>query len=186
MNEVMQALINYMLAFGGVIALMFFFLNFMTKGFLFQYLRVKASQGRFILSRIHSATDTYYKVCKFDDGFLKVKVRSKEKLSIPVAEAEMASYFNKELGITVVELDEVGKKLLNFDFKGVSQFDNYDAGRVESLLLKIKNRPVLNSKREQIILIAVILIAIVLFFVAFRVIKIEESIQALGLLSGNI
>jgi len=185
-ESAIQSLINYTSAFGALLAMLFFFLNIQTKGFLFQFLRVKASQGRFILARVHSLNDIYYRVAKFEEGFFKVKLRSKERVALPLGESAMTSYFSSELTVTVVSMDETGKKLLNFDFKGVSQFDNYEPGRTESLLLSIKNRPVIQSKKEQIIMIAIFLTLLAVLFIAFQVMQLEEAITALGTLSGNI
>lgn len=185
-ESAIQAIINYTSAFGALLFMLFFFLNIQTKGFLFQFLRVKASQGRFILARIHSLNDIYYRVAKFEDGFFKVKLRSKERVALPIGESDMTSYFSSELTVTVVSMDETGKKLLNFDFKGVSQFDNYEPGRTESLLLSIKNRPIIQSKREQLIMIAIFLTLLICVLIFFKIMKLEEAITTLGALSGNI
>jgi len=179
-------ILRWTVAFAGVILLLFVSLNIMTKGFLIQYLRVKASQGKFILARIHSVTDTYYRPAKIVEGFLQTKTRHKEEFSLPISDSDYSGYIYRELGISVIEIDEQAKKLLNFDFKGVSFIENFDAGRTQSLLMRIKNRPQPMNKNTTIILVGLFMIVIIVAFIAFKVIKLEESIIALGTLSGNI
>ena len=173
-------------AFGGVILLLFISLNIMTKGFLIQYLRVKASQGRLILARIHSVTDTYYRPAKINESFLETTTRQKEKFSLPIADSDYSNYINRELGISVIEIDEQSKKILNFDFKGVAFIEGFDAGRTQSLLMRIKNRPQPINKNTTILIVGIGMVLIIVGFIAFKTLKIEEAIIALGALSGNI
>jgi len=174
------------MAFGGLILMLFVSLNIMTKGFLLQYLKVKGSQGRLILARIHSVTDTYYRSCKIVEGAFEATTRSKEKKRLPIADSEYSCYINRELGISVIDTDEDFKKLYNYDFKGVAFFDKYDAGRNQSLFLRIKNRPQAVNKKEAIILAVVVISLLVVGFVAFQQMKLEEAILALAKLCGNI
>lgn len=177
---------KWMAAFGGVIFMLFIALNIMTKGFLFQYLRVKASQGRLILARMHSVTDTYYRPAKIVEGFLETKTRQKEQFSLPINDSDYSGYINRELGVSVIEIDEQAKKILNFDFKGVSFIDGFDAGRTQSLLMRIKNRPQPLNKNTTLILLGIFLTLVIVGFIAFRIIKLEEAIMTLGRISGNI
>jgi len=178
--------LRWSVAFGGMILLLFIALNVATKGFLLQYLKVKGSQGRLILARIHSVTDTYYRPAKIVEGFLQTKTRHKEEFSLPISDSDYSGYIYRELGISVIEVDEQAKKLLNFDFKGVSFIENFDAGRTQSLLMRIKNRPQPMNKNTTIIIVGLAMIIIIVSFIAFKVIKLEEAIIALGTLSGNI
>jgi len=179
-------ILKWAAAFGGVILLFLVSLNIMTKGFLFQYLRVKASQGRLVLARIHSITDTYYRPARIVEGFLETKTRQKEQFSLPINDSDYSSYIYRELGISVIELDEQAKKLLNFDFKGISFIEGFDAGRTQSLLMRIKNRPQPLNKNTTLILGGIAIILLIVVFLAFKVIKLEEAILTLGQLSGNI
>ena len=44
-----------------VMVIMYLGLNFLTKGFLNQYIKVKLSRGKLILVKCHDVTDSYYK-----------------------------------------------------------------------------------------------------------------------------
>ena len=178
--------LRWTVAFAGVILLLVVSLNIMTKGFLFQYLRVKASQGKLVLARMHSVTDTYYRPAKIVEGFLQVRTRQKEDFSLPINDSDYSSYIYRELGISVMEIDEQAKKILNFDFKGVAFIDGFDAGRTQSLLMRIKNRPQPLNKNTTLIIVGLLMILLIVGFIAFKTIKLEEAIIALGQLSGNI
>ena len=186
MNDVMIQFFQFMIAGAGVLAILFFGLNFLTKGFIATFIRVKASQGRLILTRIHAVTDTYYKAGKWEEDFFTFKTRDKETKKIPIKSNEFLEFFSREMGIVVIDIDEQSNKLFNTNFKEVVHFANIDPGRTESLFLRIKNRPILASKKEVIVLLLCVAILATVLFMAFRIIKIEETLQLLGQLSGNI
>ena len=186
MSSALTEIMNWGIAFGGLIVMLFVALNIMTKGFLLQYLKVKGSQGKLLLARIHSVTDTYYRSVKVVEGAFECKTRSKEVKRLPMADSEYSSYITRELGVSVLDSNEDFSKLYNYDFKGVAFFDNYDAGRNQSLFLRIKNRPQPLNKKEGLILGVIVITLLVVAFVAFKTMKLEEAILALGQLSGNI
>ena len=174
-----------MISFGGVIFLLFFSLNFLTKGFLLVYLRVKASQGKRILARINTASDIYYKPGKFADGHFIYKDRSKTEKSIPIASVEFHDFVRHTMGVPVVEINEEGEKLVNKDFE-IVKLVNVDPARQNSLILRIKNLPKKNSQQEQIKWLIRIALVVICCFIAWKLIKVEELIINLGKISGNL
>lgn len=166
------------------IALLIFVVNFLTKGFLIQYLIVKASQGRKILMRVHSATDIYFVIGKWEDGFLKFKNRAKEKKSVAISDVTMKVAIQSTLGVFLVEIDESGDKIINTDWD-VVKFE-VPAGVVDNLIYRIKNRPQPKSKQELIIMVLCFIILLAVAFCLFKIFALEQIITELGKLSGNI
>lgn len=101
------------LAFSGVIAILFFGLNFLTKGFIVQYLKVKGSRGKKILLFLHTATDTYFRPGQIIDGFMTYTDRNKKEKKIEFDETEYSEYIGHTLGVPFGQVDENGKKMLN-------------------------------------------------------------------------
>ena len=184
MNPVLLQLIQFMTAFGGLVLLFFVAMNFLTKGFFLTYLRVKASQGRGVLVRIHSAVDIYYKVGKWEDGFLKWKNRGKEEKSPKVEEASFKKLLGHSMGVAIVEVEEEGNKILTTDWD-VVKF-TVDVGRLNTTLIRIKNRPVPKSKQEQILILLAVITFLAVLFLAFKMNNLEVIITELGKISGNI
>ena len=180
----MLQLIQYMTAFGGLVILFFLTMNFLTKGFFATYLRVKASQGRGVLVRIHSAVDLYYKVGKWEDGFLKFKNRGKEQKSIKIDEASFKKLIHHSMGVALIEVEEEGNKILTTDWE-VVKFQ-VDVGRLNTTLIRIKNRPVPKSKQEQILILLAVLSFLAILFLAFKLNNLEQIITEIGKISGNI
>lgn len=184
MNEVMVALIQYIVAYVGVSGLIFFLLNFLTKGFLFTYLKVKSSQGKKILVEVSSATDDYHRAGRWEDGFFKFKNRGKEEKAIPIDEPVFKRLITHSMGVGKVFVDEVGNTFLTKDFEAVKF--TVDSGRLNTTLIRIKNRPVPKSKQENIIIILLVITLLVAVFLFFRVMLVQEAVEALGSLTGNI
>jgi len=184
MNEVMIQLIQYMVAFGGLITLFFFIINFLTKGFMLTYLRVKGSQGRNVLVRIHSATDIYFRVGRWSDGFLKFKNRGKEEKALQIDDATFKGLINHSLGVALVEVDDTGNKILTTNWD-VAKF-NIDTGRLNTVLIRIKNRPIPKSKQEQILIVLGVVTVLAILFLVFKLNSLEQIVTELGKLSGNI
>jgi hypothetical protein len=184
MNEVMKAFIQYMVAYGGLTALIFFVINFLQKGYLFTFLSVKASQGKKILARVHSPIDIYYRSAKWEDGFLKFKNRGKEEKAIELQETIFKRLMSHTAGVGVVDIDEAGNKIVDINFD-VVKF-NVDSGRLNTTLIRIKNRPVPKSKQETTIIVIVGIILLIALFTILKVISIEKAIMSLAKLSGNV
>jgi len=184
MNEVLIQLVQYMIAFTGVIFLFFFTVNFLTKGFLLTYLGVKAGNGRRVLVRIHSVADIYYKMGKWTDGFLSFKNRGKEEKSLQIDEATFRSLVQHSLGVALVEVDDTGNKILTADWN--TAVFSVDTGRLNTTLIRIKNRPVPKTKQEQILILLAVLTMLAILFLIFKITNIETIITELGKISGNI
>jgi len=177
MDPVMQEVLNYMLAFGGLVAILFFGMNFLTKGFIWQYIRVKAGRGKKILLRIHSPTDIYYRPGTNKEGSLEWTDRSGMKKAFPFGDSELGIFSTHEMGINVVNIDEFGNKLLKKDFK-IVKFVNIDPGRIESLILRIKNRPVADSTIEKVKFFIMIATFLGILYIAFTMTKNQELITS--------
>ena len=98
-----------------IAGLIFYFLiNFLTKGFISQYLKVKISRGKLILVKCYDITDTFYKAGKIDTRRnLVIKDRQGKVHTFGNMET---SYIGRELGMNVVEVDLV-KGLVNKEYK---------------------------------------------------------------------
>lgn len=182
---VIQELINYVIAYMAVLAIFFIGINILTKGYLLAYLRVKASRGALTLLRIYSAYDVYYRASKWSDGVLNWKSRGKESKSFPCKSADFKAFTKQEMGVNLIEIDEIGNKLIDKDFN-IVKFVNIDPSRLNSLILMIKNRPVNMSKEMMILIIVCLAVLGVSVFVAFQIGEMREILETLQRVSGNI
>jgi len=239
MEAILREIINYVIVFAGVIGLGFFSLNFLTKGFLLTYLRVKAGQGKKLLTRIHTSSDIYYRVGYFYEGFYKFKDRSGTEKSIPIQDVEFEKIIKHSMGVGLIEVNEEGNKLVSktdltlklnainqkllevqntevsdqfpielkqevisnlqeskyiLEAEGItltrSAFEtiklaNIDPASLDSLVLRIKNRPRPNTQ-EQLKWFVRLAILGLCIMIMFKLINLGESLNALKTLSGNI
>jgi hypothetical protein len=184
MNEVMKQLIQYMVAYGGLIALIFFVLNFLQKGFLLTYLRVKASQGKKVLVEVSSAIDEYYRPGQFKDGFFVFKNRAKEEKSIPIDEAAFKKFIKHSIGVPKICVDEAGNKIVDKNWDTHQAL--IDTGSINTILKRIKNRPQVKSKQEVLIILLLLGILAITALMFFRVMNIQQALEAITSLTGTV
>jgi len=184
MNEVLIQMLQFIMAFVGVILLFFFVINFLTKGFVLKYLIVKASQGRKLLVEISSATDDYFAIGRWEDGFLKFKNRGKEEKAIEMNSSVFRQMITRIMGISKLNVDELGNTFLKKDFEAV-KFE-VDSGRLNTTLIRIKNRPVPKSKQEQLIIIMLGLLIIGIIILFLRLNTLAEAITNITSLAGVV
>jgi len=185
MSEVLKVFLQFTISYLGVAILIFLLLNFLTNGFVWTYLRVKASRGRKCLTIVYSATDIYYRAGNWKENFYSFKDRSKDIKYIPIADVEFKTFINYTLGVPCIECDEVGNKLVNKDFN-IVQLVNVDPARLNSLIMRIKNRPVETTSKEVIIWFIRVLTFLGVVVIIFKLINIEALLNTLKTLSGNI
>jgi hypothetical protein len=101
--------------------LFYLLINFLTKGFLTEYLKVKMSRGRLILVKCHDVTDSYYKAGKINTKRnLVVKDRSKAIHTFSKIES---NFIARELGMNCIEVNLIKGLVINKDFTGTSGYD---------------------------------------------------------------
>ena len=184
MNEVLREVFMYMFSFVAIIVLFFLLVNFLTKGFLWKYLFVKASQGRKILVRVHSSIELYYAVGSWKKSFLNYKTKGKETKMIPISDADFRGAIFYTMGVPLIEVDENSNKILMNDLS-VAQFQ-VDGGTTETIMLRFKNRPAATNKKDNImfLLLGVCIIGIIVLLVMIH--NQGEAINSITSLVGNI
>jgi hypothetical protein len=184
MSNPMVELFQYILAYVGVAVLIFFVLNFLTKGYIWMYLRVKASQGKKILVRLNASNKRGYSVGKYEEGFLVFKNLGKQQMRHALNSAAYKELMFQEMGVDVIEFDEIGNKCLKTDFT-VAHF-TVGGSDNEVLFQSYKNMPKSMPKKDQIILAIIILTFLAILFIGWQVLQLHDAIAAIGSLTGNI
>jgi hypothetical protein len=131
-------------------------------------------------------TDVYYRAGQFEEGFYSFKTRNKEIHKIPLALNKYKDYFSKEMGVNFIAVDEQGKNILNHDFNQVVCFDQFDSGAIQTLYMRIKNRPQPENKQMMFVIIMLIVIMLTAFFCAYELTQIIKMLQAVLSLGGNV
>lgn len=143
-----------------VMILSFLIVSFLLKGFFWKFFKVKLSFGRLVLIKIRAINRDYYKVGKFEEGFIVFKDKKFwKRLAI-----EDKNILYRSLGVYWVDLDEEKNALSKTDYTPVPGFD---AGKYANLYTRALYKPSIQDNKERLILgllfIIVIGIAIGLF-----------------------
>jgi hypothetical protein len=156
--------------YGVVMILTIFFLGFLQKGFLFKFIKVKLSFGKYVLVKVRSVIRDYYAVGEIMEGNLIYKVRKNEKrLSIPDNKP-----FYRSIGVMWVDVDEEKNAICKADY---STTDGYDAIKINNLLKRALTSPVISSNKDKIMFAMLIGLCIVVGIVAFIVFQQDQKIM---------
>lgn len=172
MNDFILIVISYCL----VILMGFGLLQFLTAGFLFTYLRVRASRGKKCLVMVRGVTTDFYRSGVIEEGFLVYK-RSR-KVSKRMKCQKEAVF--RTMGINAVQVDDEMNAVVLPDFSAIT---GYDPVKYENLYIRALTAPELADNREKIILILLIVLVvavIVLGFLVFKTgVKVDELVAVL-------
>jgi hypothetical protein len=172
MNEIVQIMISYV----AIIFLAIGIVQWLTAGFFFVFMKVRASQGRKVLVKVKSVTDWYFKAGLVSEGFLVYKARGqKEKKRIPLDKEQKIIF--RSMSVWNLMIDEETNAFLTPD--GLKAIDSFDAEKYEQLNIRALYKPALMDQNEKIMLgmIAVALLASVVS--AFLVFKSGQKIDIL-------
>lgn len=176
MNDIISIVISYIL----VIGIGFFLLNFLSNGFLFTFIRVKGSRGKLVLVELHELSNNVFKAGKFDGNLLTWKVSRKKSNSILVDKSAVT----RKIGVVCIVVDGINNVALTPDLEGIEPFD---AGRYDDLLVTAQGLPKISGNKDNMInLILLIVIAVILLFVTYRINILDTGIKALQSTGGVI
>ena len=181
----------YAIVFFGSI----FVLNFLTKGFIITYLRVKASRGKNVLVRVYTKIGKYYAVGKVADDVLSYKKQnSKEKGHVDLTEADVFD----ELSVKVIEIEEITGKVIGKDsketkfkkqipvLKNFNAVDGHNTDKFDGILTRAMQRPMLADKtKETLMLLLQIITTIGVAFALYLCFSILQIIQSGGAKAGT-
>ena len=151
----------------AVFVLIYVVLNFLTKGFIGQYLKVKISRGRLILVKCYDVTDTFYKAGMVNARRnLIIKDRLK---NIHTFSGIDKMFIGRELGLNIIEVDLVKGILIKKDFTTATAYDltMVDEMVNRALMLPKLNKDLLWENLQKLFFIIIIIgIGVLIYLVA--------------------
>lgn len=147
-----------------IIILIYVIFNFVTKGFISQYLKVKISRGKLILVKCYDVTDTFYKAGKVDSKrSLIVKDRNRKIHTFGNVNKD---YLQRELGTNLMEVDLVKGIIIKRDFSEATAYDltlTDDMVNRALMLPKLKNDEVWEKLQKFLWIIVIIGIGVIIY-----------------------
>ena len=163
----------------GVIIFMCVVFQWVTKGFLFKYIKVFASRGSKVLVEVKTSLDSYFLVGGVVNNCLLFKTKE-SKLMRRVALKEGVVFY--WLGVKKVVVDEEGNFFIT-PSKGV--VSGFDAERYENYAKKMffaGREDDINKKLLFIVLIGLALVIVMLGVVVYNVFTLTDLVEGLRVL----
>jgi len=166
-------------SYTGIVLILFIAINWLSKGWLWHFLRVKSSKGKKVLCAVYSPTDVYYKAGHFQDNALTYKSRDGENKTLSRVTRE---HTYNAMGVFCIDIDEVNSTI--FD-RNKNEIKGNDAGSVNSLLARAMYRSSAEDLKHKIIMIMlalILLVAIVAAGTGFYIINELNNIALTGVI----
>lgn len=176
MQQALLDVLTMMLIYCVIFIATIIFMNFLSKGYLATFLRVKASRGKWLLVRAFSLTGKYYAIGKFKEDNIIYTARDKKVCTYDVKKGDVF----REMGVDTIEIDEVNGAVLSPDY---SEAGGYDPKKFDNILTRALQRPELRDNQEKIILMLQVLQSIALAFIIwllFNLLKMVETMKGGG------
>jgi len=180
-ENVLYESLLYTASYAMVILFGFLLMNFLSNGFLFTFLVVKASRGRKLMVKVRTPLEDYYKAGRILDNDLVFKDREKINRRITLPKEMPAIY--RSMNLNFVDVDEETNTIVTKDYSIVS---GHDAVKTDHLLTRALNQPVVDDKFQKIILIACIASAAASVMAVFWVMRVYSVVIKLSGVSGGV
>lgn len=180
-------LITQTLAYLGCFLMPFFILNFLTKGFLFNFLKVLSSRGTKILVQLSNPIENYWSTGTIEgsDILYHDKESKRDKKQPKRLTIESGDIVYKIMGMNSVLIDDTKNAFLTKNLKGII---SYNTERNENLIINAINKPKNedDERREKLMLIISIVSILLLAVCAFLIYKINNDLTTLTQTVGTI
>jgi len=154
-NELQSELMLQAGYYAFVMIIVIFGISMLLRGFFLCYVRVRLSFGKFILVKIRTALRDYYSVGRVEDGFLVYKCRG-NMIRLNLDSNGMGIY--RCIAVNWVDVDEEKNAIMKRDYDAVS---GYDAKKYDNLYVRCLTKPTINSARDKIMLICIVIACLV-------------------------
>jgi len=173
-------LITQTLAYLGCFLAPFFLLNFLTKGLIWNFLRVLSSRGTKVLIQISNPIEHYWinGIIMGKDILYSDKETKKEKKPQKRLTLEDHNIVHRIMGVNAVIIDDTKNIFLTKDLTGVS---GYNSERNENLVINAINKPKNedDERREKYMFLIAIGSLLLVGFCAFMIYKLNTDITTL-------
>lgn len=155
----MNLLIANTIAYSLIIITTFIILNFLTSGFITNFIKTKAARGKKALLFVEGRTGNYYRTGEIKEDELYYINREKVKKIITIKEGQVRRIMN----IPFLMIDDIKNAILNPDYTTAT---GHDAANVDNLLTRAMMAPTtMLEKLVRIILLATIITIILVIVV---------------------
>lgn len=174
MSEIITEMLYYMGSYIGLVGILIFVLNFLTKGLIVKFLRVKGSRGKKQLVKIRSATDTYFSMGEIKKGAFHFKTRSNDARLITNYEGKFYPF----MSVFCIDTTEDGNVIEFVQDTAIQTKNSIDSAMADNMLNTAINAPQIadNLEKLKIGLLVVILVGVVIL--GFTLFNMSEQLTS--------
>jgi len=138
-------------SFAGMMVALIIALNWLMRGMIFAFIKVRASRGKKTMVDIHGVNEVYYKVGQFDGSAFAFKNRAGKECLIAQIPADCV---HNTMGIQKIEYDEVNKCIWT---RAGAIIQGNDPVAVDGMIKRALESPEAKDKMMKVVLVLLIL-----------------------------
>jgi len=146
-------------------ALCFFVVGVLQKGFFLNYVRVRLSFGRFILVKMRAKHRDYFRVARISDNFIIFKDLEEKGKNRRISLKGKENPFYRCLNVLWIDIDEEKNTIIIP--KTNEEVSGFDAKKSDDLYTRAISRPSVDDKNKKIILWLLIGIGLACIVIAY-------------------
>lgn len=154
-------------------AIIILVISLIMKGFFWKYLKVRMSFGRLCMVKVRNVMTDYFAIGSVDENFLIYKHKGTDKRLHMSGHKKL---FYRCMGVNWIDVDEDKNAIFTADYEPVPGFDSR---KFSDLLSRALMRPAINSKKEQIMFICILLMVgllLVAIFLLYKNMQASETV----------
>lgn len=146
------------------------------RGFFMTFMKVKASQGKFLMVKVRSKLRDYYAKGFVIEGTMRFKDSKKNDRTIILPKD--VAFIYRSLGVYWVDVDEDKNCVYTLDGRGVSGFD---AEKFDDIIQKALAKPAFGDNKMLFVIIGIVIIILLLFIICGMEYQSYKMLKTLGM-----
>jgi len=166
MVNVISETLYFIASYIGLIIAFFIFVNWLSKGWLKTFIRVKASKGKKSMTICHGLADTYYRVGHFEGSAYRMKDRDGKGLTFTNVDRNDIIH---TMGLTGVEIDIPSGNIIK---RGVTK-PGSEVEQTDNIINRVIMAPNIDDNWKKYVIITLVVNTILLIVITGLIIALR-------------
>lgn len=171
-DSVIVETLYFIASYIGIILFFFFGINWLSKGWLKTFIKVRASKGKKTMVIVHGIADTYYRIGQFVGNAFQYKDRDGKGRTITSVSRKDIIH---SMGVTALEVDGPTGTIVQ---RGETK-EGCNPEDTDNYIKRVIEAPMLDDKWKKAVIILLVLVFVMVIIGLFMIYNNAEAIKTL-------